>query len=196
MKLRDKGRESKRKLINAAEVCFTKYGLDASGVDVICKTAGMSKGAFYHHFKSKQELYLVMLNQWLKIIDDYVESAKHDSSSMLELFLNIGKAKSVFQEAAGKLPIFIELWIRASRDRKLRKITIGSYYKYLELFKDLIDEGTRKGLIRKVNPDTVSRMIIAAAVGFIMQGMLDPEGTDWDRVARESPEILLKGIVK
>jgi AcrR family transcriptional regulator len=196
MKLKGKGRKSREKLLEAAEACFTKYGFHASSVDIICKTAGMSKGAFYHHFTSKQELYLEMLNQWLKIIDRYIESARINSKNMLELFRNIGEAKPLFQEAAGKLPIFIELWVRASRDEELKKITIGSYYKYLELFKSLIDEGIKKGLIRKFNPDTVSRMIIAVTVGFIMQGMLDPEGTDWDRVAGECPEIILRGLAR
>lgn len=196
MNLKDKGKESRKKLLEAAEACFTKYGFHASSVDMICKAAGMSKGAFYHHFTSKQELYLEMLDQWLKIIDRYIESARSDSKNMLELFRNIGEAKLLFQEAAGKLPIFIELWVRASRDEELKKITIGSYYKYLELFKSLIDEGINEGLIKKVNPDTVSRMIIAVAVGFIMQSMLDPEGTDWDRVARECPEIILKGLAR
>ncbi|MDD3628949.1 MAG: TetR/AcrR family transcriptional regulator [Actinomycetota bacterium] len=196
MNLKDKGKESRKKLLEAAEACFTKYGFHASSVDMICKAAGMSKGAFYHHFTSKQELYLEMLDQWLKIIDRYIESARSDSKNVLELFRNIGEAKLLFQEAAGKLPIFIELWVRASRDEELKKITIGSYYKYLELFKSLIDEGINEGLIKKVNPDTVSRMIIAVAVGFIMQSMLDPEGTDWDRVARECPEIILKGLVR
>lgn len=196
MDIKEKGKKSRYKLLKAAEMCFREYGLEASGVDKICKTAGMSKGAFYHHFSSKQELFLEMLNQWLEIIDKYIVSARDDSKDMLELFMNIAKARPVFEEASSKLPIFIELWIRASRDDNLRKITIGSYYKYLTIFKDLIEEGMEKKLIKKVSPDTVSRMIIAVAVGFVMQGMLDPHGADWDRIAKESSEIILKGIVR
>ncbi len=196
MNLKEKGKKSRNKLIEAAEICFTKYGLDASGVDIICKTAGLSKGAFYHHFSSKQELFLEMLNQWLKKIDEYISSAKKESSNMMELFMNIAKAKSIFQDASSKLPIFIELWVRASRDENLRKITIGSFYKYLEVFKNLIEGGMEKKIIRKLSPDTASRMIIAIAVGFVMQGMLDPHGTNWDKVAKESPMILLEGMIR
>jgi len=165
-------------------------------VDEICKTAGMSKGAFYHHFSSKQELFLEMLNQWLEIIDRYINTAREDSSNMLEIFMNISKAKQVFKDAGNKLPVFIDLWIRATRDDKLRKITIGSYYKYLKLFKDLIEEGKKKKIIKNINSDTAARLIIAVAVGFIMQGMLDPDGTEWDKVAEDSPRILLEGILR
>ena len=194
MDLRKKGKKSRNKLIRAAEKCFKEYGLEASGVDIICKTAGLSKGAFYHHFSSKQELYLEMLNQWLEIIDRYIDAAKSSSQNMIEIFKSIAKARPIFQEAGSKLPIFIELWIKASRNQSLRKITIVSYYKYLQVFKDFIEEGKEKKILREVNPDTVSRMIIAVAVGFIMQGMLDPHGADWDKIARESSEIMLKGI--
>ncbi len=196
MNLKEKGRKSRHKLLKAAEICFAKYGLDASGVDRICKTAGMSKGAFYHHFSSKQDLFLEILNQWLEIIDRYIDSARGDSSNMLEMFMNIAKAKPIFQDASSKLPIFIELWIRASRDENLRKITIGSYYKYLKLFKDLIEEGIEEKIIKRINSDTAARMIIAIAVGFVMQGMLDPNGADWDKIAKESPEIILEGVIR
>jgi len=189
MDIKEKGKRSRNKLLEAAEECFTKYGFDASGVDKICKTAGMSKGAFYHHF-------LEMLNQWLEIIDRYIKSAREDSSNMLEMFVNISKAKKIFKDAGSKLPIFIELWVRATRDDNLRKITIGSYYKYLNLFTELIEEGMKEKIIKKVNPDTAARLIIAIAIGFIMQGMLDPDMAKWEMIAKDSPAILLKGILR
>jgi AcrR family transcriptional regulator len=196
MDIKEKGKRSRNKLLEAAEECFTKYGFDASGVDKICKTAGMSKGAFYHHFSSKEDLFLEMLNQWLEIIDRYIKSAREDSSNMLEMFVNISKAKKIFKDAGSKLPIFIELWVRATRDDNLRKITIGSYYKYLNLFTELIEEGMKEKIIKKVNPDTAARLIIAIAIGFIMQGMLDPDMAKWEMIAKDSPAILLKGILR
>jgi len=192
--LKDKGRKSRDKLLKAAEKCFAKYGFDATGVAEICRCAGMSKGAFYHHFSSKQSLFLELLNQWLEILDRYLDSARQDSGNMLKLFMNIAKkAHPVFMEARGQMPIFLELWIKASRDPKLREITIVSYRKYLKLFKEIINDGIKKRLIKKVNADVVSRMIVAVAVGFIMQGLLDPEGTDWEKVAGESAAVIIKG---
>lgn len=195
MNLKEKGRKSKDKLMKAAGKCFAKYGFDATGIAEICRCAGMSKGAFYHHFTSKQSLLLELLNQWLEILDGYLDSARQDSGNILKLFMDIAKkAQPVFKEARGQMPIFLELWIKASRVQKLKDITIVSYRKYLKLFKEIIDNGIKEGLIREVNADAVSRMIVAVAVGFIMQGLLDPEGTDWDKVAGESAAVIIKGI--
>ena len=40
---------------------FSSTGYNKASVDDICAQAGISKGAFYHHFKSKQELFLALL---------------------------------------------------------------------------------------------------------------------------------------
>lgn len=197
MDLREKGIKSKKKLLKSAQKCFAKYGYDATGVAKICEHAGLSKGAFYHHFSSKQGLFLEMMDLWLKILDRYIDNIKKDSKSIPELVMNIAsKARPIFLEAEGQLPIFIELWMKASRDKKLRKITIVSYKKYLKFFREIIDEGIRKGSIRKVDPDIISRMIVAVAVGLMMQGLLDPVGADWDRVAKESTEVVVRGLTR
>ena len=55
---------------------FSSRGYNASSVDDICKDAGISKGAFYHHFESKQMLFLALLDGWLQFIDNAIEASK------------------------------------------------------------------------------------------------------------------------
>src|SRR6202163_2189018 len=43
-------------LISAASELFAALGYDRTSVDRIIKQAGVSKGAFYHHFSSKEEI--------------------------------------------------------------------------------------------------------------------------------------------
>ena len=68
MKLKEKGAASKNKLLRSAATCFAESGFDVASVDEICKNAGLSKGGFYHHFSSKQDLIIELLNQWLEEI--------------------------------------------------------------------------------------------------------------------------------
>jgi AcrR family transcriptional regulator len=44
-------------LLAAAEVEFAARGVDATKIDDICTRAGRSKGAFYMHFESKEDLF-------------------------------------------------------------------------------------------------------------------------------------------
>lgn len=48
-------------LIDAGRKLFDKYGLQKTTVDEITKAAGISKGAFYLFYKSKEELYFAIL---------------------------------------------------------------------------------------------------------------------------------------
>jgi len=48
--------ETKRKLVDAGVALMRKQGFNATTVDNICSAAGVTKGSFFHYFKSKQEV--------------------------------------------------------------------------------------------------------------------------------------------
>lgn len=53
--------ESREKILKAAATLFRKQGLNATGIDQIMAKAGLTAGAFYAHFKSKDHLIEDML---------------------------------------------------------------------------------------------------------------------------------------
>jgi TetR/AcrR family transcriptional regulator, transcriptional repressor for nem operon len=50
--------ESKARLLDAALLAIRARGYSATTVDDICRTAGLTKGSFFHHFESKEDLAL------------------------------------------------------------------------------------------------------------------------------------------
>lgn len=56
--------EARQQLLEAAEEAVLARGLSAATVDEICRLAGVTKGAFYHHFKSKDALALAVLDHY------------------------------------------------------------------------------------------------------------------------------------
>ncbi len=52
---------SKESLLSAAKALFLVRGYSGTSVDTICEQAGVSKGSFYHSFKSKEDLGLGVL---------------------------------------------------------------------------------------------------------------------------------------
>ena len=47
---------ARRKLLDSALRLIRAQGYSATSVDDLCAAAGVTKGAFFHHFKSKEEL--------------------------------------------------------------------------------------------------------------------------------------------
>ena len=56
--------ESKTKLLDATLKVVRTKGYSATRVEDVCAEAGLSKGSFFHHFKSKEELALAAVDHW------------------------------------------------------------------------------------------------------------------------------------
>lgn len=56
--------DARSKLLDAALSVIRQKGYSASTVDELCSTAGVTKGAFFHHFKSKDELGVAAADHW------------------------------------------------------------------------------------------------------------------------------------
>ena len=55
---------TKTRLLDAALMVIRSKGYSATTVDDICEAAGVTKGAFFHHFKSKEELAIEAAKHW------------------------------------------------------------------------------------------------------------------------------------
>lgn len=56
--------ESKTRLLNAALHVIRAKGYTATRIEDICEVAGLTKGSFFHHFESKEELALEAADYW------------------------------------------------------------------------------------------------------------------------------------
>jgi AcrR family transcriptional regulator len=59
----EKQQKTREALLRAASKLFARRGLEGTSVDDIAEAAGYTKGAFYANFNSKEELFLVMLDE-------------------------------------------------------------------------------------------------------------------------------------
>jgi TetR/AcrR family transcriptional regulator, transcriptional repressor for nem operon len=69
--------ESKARLLNAAIHVIRAKGYAATTVDDICHEAGVTKGSFFHHFKSKDELALATVAQWRAMTESLFAAAPY-----------------------------------------------------------------------------------------------------------------------
>ena len=59
---------TQERILKSALHLFAEQGYEHTGVSQICRNAGISKGAFYHHFCSKDDLFLRLLDDWTESI--------------------------------------------------------------------------------------------------------------------------------
>jgi TetR/AcrR family transcriptional regulator, transcriptional repressor for nem operon len=59
----ERSERTRSKIIHEAASLFHHKGYTATGLDELLKNAGVTKGAFYHHFKSKKDVALAVINE-------------------------------------------------------------------------------------------------------------------------------------
>ena len=69
--------ESRTKLLDAAVSVIRAKGYSAARVEDICAAAGLTKGSFFHHFASKEELGLAAAERWRTTTGDMFAAATY-----------------------------------------------------------------------------------------------------------------------
>ena len=92
-------RQTERNILQAALTLMRERGFDKVSIRDICKQAGITTGAFYHHFPSKESL----LNKGFAPLDDYMEAALrgHEADEPAERLGHILSAYARFMEEKG-----------------------------------------------------------------------------------------------
>ena len=69
--------ESKTRFLQAALQVIREKGYEATRVEDVCEAAGLTKGSFFHHFESKEELALAAADYWMEGTDGLFASAPY-----------------------------------------------------------------------------------------------------------------------
>ncbi len=80
--------DARSKLLEAALSLIRVKGYSATSVEELCTAAGVTKGAFFHHFKNKDELGVAAANHWSKMTGDlFAQAPYHEPADALERVL-------------------------------------------------------------------------------------------------------------
>jgi len=197
MSIQPRSEETRERLMQAALASFAERGYDATGVAEICQRAGVSKGAFYYHFASKQALFLALLDQWLAALErEMTRLAAPSAPAAQSLQAMVGLLQQVFRDASGRLLMYLEFWRQAARDETIWQATVAPFQRYHALLAGMIEQGIAEGSLRPCDPQEAARALVSMAVGMVLQSALDPSGNDWERSAQLGVELFLTGLLR
>src|SRR5207247_8661019 len=101
---RDRKRDPASRLLAAAREAFARRGFGEVNVDELCRAAGIAKGSFYRHYRSKEELFLKVSEATADEVADRFRNERTASESPAETLARV---------LAPRLPIFLDLFSRA-----------------------------------------------------------------------------------
>ena len=195
--MQHRSEETRNHILETAIHLFSKTGYDATGVAEICQAAGVSKGAFYHHFPTKQSVFMEVLNSYLNGIETGFNLMRQEVQDVPQAILQMAAlVGSLFQTADIHLPIFLEFWTQANHDPHIWETAIAPYRRYQSYFAEMIQEGIDQGSLQAVDAQLAARVLVSLALGMLMQSLFDPSVNDWQSEARQSMELLMQGIAR
>lgn len=92
--------QNRENILSAAARSFREHGADASGIGTVMKKSGLTKGGFYRHFKSKDDLFVEAVARALdetgRAMVEVAKSAPEGQAlrAIIERYLSVGHANS------------------------------------------------------------------------------------------------------
>ena len=193
--MQTRSEETRARIVQSALKLFAGKGYETTGVAEVCADAEVSKGAFYHHFPSKQAIFIELLQEWLQGLDAELGKAMNRSSTVPEgLMAMASEMRAVFAATDGRLQLFLEFWQQARRDPEVWKELVAPYRRYREYFALIVQKGIDQGSLPRQDPQAAAHALVAFAVGIVIQDVLDPAGADWFQVMQDGIKLLITGL--
>ena len=100
---------TRQHLLDAAAIVFARNGFHGSTLDEVAATAGFSKGAVYSNFKSKDDLFLALLddriNRQFAVVSEILETGSHDKAEQFPRIREIFRSDMFWSDD------FLTLWL-------------------------------------------------------------------------------------
>ncbi|WP_411341670.1 TetR/AcrR family transcriptional regulator [Sphingopyxis sp. J-6] len=183
-------RQRREHIVDAAIRQFAKQGFGGSSVDAICAEAGISKGAFYTHFESKDAVMLELLARRGAIYDAIAASTLAEFEEMFfDLMLrglsDVDSRLEVEAVTIGASNDAIKQALIANSERCERRLS--------EVIGELLADGKIE-MVDAVTPVEAASMLYTYASGRLSLHVY--ETANKDREARRGLAITLAGLVR
>ncbi len=147
-------RETKQKLLETALDLIWENNYDCVGIVQICTQSGVTKGAFYHYFKSKSDLAAAALEaRWLNVRNSFDRVFSPQNTSLervdyyCDLIISMQAAKHAQTGRVLGCP-FISTGQSTTED-KLRSISVDITERMNKYFTSLVADAQREGIVGK-----------------------------------------------
>jgi len=173
---------------------FDRKGYEKVSINDICREAGVSTGAFYHHFKSKDQ---ILIEEFMKTdefyrelivevsgIDDYLEKLENFTASTMEYLAGMGLAR---------LKVTYHTQIGPDKKASFLGNERRALYSILD---SLYREGQEKGLLRRdVSSRELAHLTIHCYRGIIYDWCLANGSFDLVQASENLMDILTNGTL-
>ena len=184
--------ETQQKLLESAFSVFATHGYERATVDEIVREAGFSKGAFYVHFGSKEDLFWAMLEGRIDVLQETMRGALDNAQSAAENERRVLEAIFALDKEDRHWPaLFVEFVAQAARNQRVREKLNEMYRRWHSFTVELLEEGRLAGRVRKdLDVNFMASVTMALIEGSLMQSRLAPDSVNLDSMVKPLSRLI------
>jgi AcrR family transcriptional regulator len=169
--------ETRQRLVDAALDVFSRNGYERATVDEIVRDAGFSKGAFYVHFESKDDLFWQLLEERIEAQQETFRQALDPSDSVIENERRVLEVLFAAQSEDRLSPaLFLEFAAHGMRNDKVRERLGEMYARWHAFVVETLKQGREQGHVRSdFDVSLLASALIALFEGTMIQSRLAPK---------------------
>ncbi len=182
---RPKREAVRRRLLDAALPVFASRGFDSATMDEIAEAAGLTKGAIYSNFASKDDLFFEMMNEQVlrraEVVRTTLATRAIDPDSQ-QAVRDIGR---LLTEALTKQRdwhlVFLDFWGRAIRDEPVRARFLGHRRALRQAVRERIEQALGHApTAGELSADELVTVALALSNGLAIESYIDPGAVSAD----------------
>lgn len=184
---------TRQKLLDAARSLFAEKGLDLTTIDDITERADVGKGTFYYHFKNKEGLLKVLINE---VLGGLIGRIKQEAEGITDLSELLDTLIGIHIEFFSTRWENFVLYFQGRADLKLKEgysVLEEPFLDYLETIEALLDS-----IIKHRLPKPMSHRIACATAGFVSGyysfAVINSDNEDVDKTFRSLRGALVASL--
>lgn len=189
---RRKREETRDRLLKAAFGVFARNGYERATVDEIVREAGFSKGAFYVHFSSKEDLFWEMFEDRAKELQGAFLEVVHPEATLRANIRSLLAAIFEIEQQDPEWPAtFTEFLAHAGRNPEVRDRLARIFESWHWFIGEMLKFSREAGHVRTdMEIDFLARAVIALIHGTLLQNRLAPNDRSLEQVIDPLCELL------
>jgi AcrR family transcriptional regulator len=180
----ERAEPSREHLLGAAIDCFARFGYQGTSIDRIARHAGVTKGAFYYHFRDKEELLFEAVSARVGEFEQSVLADVGPGDDTMAALTRVIDACFFTATVSNHRRFIMTLMIEALDTNPQLSAKFQRILRRMRFFlADIVRRGQQGGGVRAdVDPVDAAAVIAGGIMGAEIQHYQDPEEVDLRRV--------------
>ncbi|VUD64852.1 putative HTH-type transcriptional regulator YxaF [Thalassocella blandensis] len=176
-----KVKNTPEKIMDVAQKLILREGFHGVSVDKIIEQAGVSKGTFFYHFKSKDTLAVTLLKRFLGEVNTYIEALEYESRTQAQdpagiFFYFLEHFPQKFYQYTGVDGCLLNAFAYqlAQEIPEIHEICLGAVKGWKQFFTPMIERALEQYDAPKAMAEDFASMMFCLMEGAVICDRIDP----------------------